>query len=293
MINLTDLAYVRIGTQYLDTQVEFATEIVGLELVERNDTTAYFRADDRRHCVQFVIGEPRALSSAFCVAGPAELEAAAAELTEVGLEVHRGTPEECTERRVKDFISFVEPAGKSVVELVIGQVHTESRPVAFTRPVGITEFGHLGLEAPDVVEAMEFWTTHFNIQVSDWIGSNACLMRFDPVHHKLAVFSDQTGLGHVNFQVGSIDDLMRNWRFLQHHGIEIVMGPGRHPQSTAVFLYFHGPEQVTWEYSFGVREITEDDWVPRYFDTAEPDFIDMWQGLIAGAGKPWSERHPQ
>ena len=117
------------------------------------------------------------------------------------------------------------------------------------------------------------------MKVSDWIGDTACLMRFDPVHHKFAVFRDDTGLAHINFQVASIDDIMRSWHFLEDNGVEIEMGPGRHPQSTAVFLYFKGPEGITWEYSSGVRLIPDDmDWQPRYFDPSEPDFIDMWRG---------------
>lgn len=292
MITLHDLAYVRIGTQDLDTQVEFASEIVGLELVERTATSAFLRADDRRHCVQFVKGTPGQLSSAFSLATGAELDAAHAELHAAGVDVRRGTPKECGERRVRDFIAFTAPGG-STVELVTGQVRLQSRPVAFARQAGITEFGHLGLEAPDVVAAHEFWGEHFNLQVSDWIGTQACLMRFDPVHHKLALFAEETGLGHVNFQVSSIDDIMRSANFLKYHGVDILMGPGRHPQSTAIFLYFTGPEGVTWEYSHGVRRIEEDEgWVPRVFDTNEPDFIDMWKGALATAGQPWKERHP-
>lgn len=291
MIRLNDLAYVRIGTQDLDTQVAFAQEIVGLELVERTDSSAFFRADNRRHVVQFVIGEPRSLSSAFALADDAAVQAAADHLREQGVpEVREGTEAELAERHVTSMVSFRD-TGDNVVELVANQTRLESRPVRFNRPAGITEFGHIGLEAPDVAEAEEFWTTYFNLQVSDRIGTNASLLRFDPVHHKLAVFADSTGLGHVNFQVDSVDDIMRSWRFLEHHGVEIVMGPGRHPQSTAIFLYFNGPEGVTWEYSFGVREIAEDEnWTPRRFDTSEPDFIDMWRGALAGAGTPWSQR---
>ncbi len=81
------------------------------------------------------------------------------------------------------------------------------------------------------------------------------------MHHKLALFNEATGLGHVNFQVGSFDDIMRSWNFLKKQGVKIQMGPGRHPQSTAIFLYFYGPEDVTWEYSFGVREI-HGEWTP-------------------------------
>jgi hypothetical protein len=34
--------------------------------------------------------------------------------------------------------------------------------------------------------------------------------------------------------------------FLVDHGVEIEMGPGRHPESTAIFSYFLGPEGFTW-----------------------------------------------
>src|SRR4029077_3261663 len=81
------------------------------------------------------------------------------------------------------------------------------------------------------------------------------------------------------FQVETIDDVFRNWHFLVEHDVEIEMGPGRHPQSGAIFLYFLGPEGFTYEYSFGVRRIEDDaSWVPRTFDPAEPGSIDMWLG---------------
>ena len=165
------------------------------------------------------------------------------------------------------------------IELVAGQ-QSLGRPVALSRRSGITEFGHVCLDAPDVREAYRFWSGTFNAKVSDWIGDGACLMRIDPVHHKLAVFqADEPGLCHMNFQVAEIDDIFRNWHFLVDNGVTIEMGPGRHPQSTAVFLYFLGPEGFTYEYSFGVRRIEDDAaWTPRYFDPEELGSIDMWLG---------------
>jgi 2,3-dihydroxy-p-cumate/2,3-dihydroxybenzoate 3,4-dioxygenase len=192
--------------------------------------------------------------------------------------VHRGSPAEARSRRVREFIAFDDPFGNRI-ELV-SQQETVARPVAFSRAAGITEFGHLCLDAPDVHEAYRFWSTRFNARVSDWIGDAACLMRIDPVHHKLAVFrGDEPGLCHMNFQVASIDDLFRNWHFLSNENVEIEMGPGRHPQSTAIFVYFLGPEGFTYEYSFGVRRIEDEaSWAPRTFDPSEPGSIDMWLG---------------
>ena len=279
MITLTDVAYVRSGAADLAAATRFATEIVGLELVVPADgNVAYLRADHRHHCLALVQGPSGVIASGFTVADSDALEVAETELERAGLAVHRGSEAEARSRRVREFIAFDDPFGNRI-ELV-SQQETVARPVAFSRAAGITEFGHLCLDAPDVHEAYRFWSTRFNARVSDWIGDAACLMRIDPVHHKLAVFrGDEPGLCHMNFQVATIDDLFRNWHFLSSNNVEIEMGPGRHPQSTAIFLYFLGPEGFTYEYSFGVRRIEDEaSWVPRTFDPDEPGSIDMWLG---------------
>ena len=281
MIELTDIAYVRSGVADLDKAVMFATAIVGLELVppgEADAGVAHLRADARHHCLSLAEGASGVIASGFAVADEDALAAAERELERAGFGVRRGSAAEARSRRVRTFIGFDDPFGNRL-ELVCNQ-ETITRPVAFTRPAGITEFGHLCLDAPDVHEAFRFWSTHFNARVSDWIKDAACLIRIDPVHHKLAVFrADGPGLCHMNFQVETIDDVFRNWHFLVDNGIEIEMGPGRHPQSTAVFLYFLGPEGFTYEYSYGVRRIEDDvAWRPRTFDPDEPGSIDMWLG---------------
>ena len=286
MITLTDIAYVRSGVADLGAAVRFATDIVGLELAAPAETgmtetgVAHLRADHRHHCLALVEGPSGVISSGFAVADSDALAAAETELERGGFRVGRGDPAEARSRRVREFIAFDDPFGNRL-ELV-SQQETITRPVAFTRPAGITEFGHLCLDAPDVHEAYRFWSTRFNARVSDWIGDAACLLRIDPVHHKLAVFrGERPGLCHMNFQVATIDDVFRNWHFLVEQGVEIEMGPGRHPQSTAIFLYFLGPEGFTYEYSFGVRRIEDDAaWVPRTFDPDEVGSIDMWLGPV-------------
>jgi 2,3-dihydroxy-p-cumate/2,3-dihydroxybenzoate 3,4-dioxygenase len=279
MITLTDIAYVRSGVADLDGAVRFATDIVGLELAApAEEGVAHLRADHRHHCLALVAGRSGVIASGFSVADSDALAAAETELERSGFTVHRGTPAQARSRRVREFVAFDDPFGNRL-ELV-SQQETVARPVALTRTAGITEFGHLCLDAPDVHDAYRFWSTRFNARVSDWLGDAACLLRIDPVHHKLAVFQgDGPGLCHMNFQVATLDDVFRNWHFLVDHGVEIEMGPGRHPQSTAIFLYFLGPEGFTYEYSFGVRRIEDDAaWTPRTFDPAEIGSIDMWQG---------------
>lgn len=278
MIELKDIAYVRSGAADLRTAVDFATDIVGLELVEESDGIAYLRADQRHHCLAFVAGESGVISSGFTLRDLDALGDAETELERAGLTVKRGSKEGAKSRHVHEYVAFEDPFGNRV-DLVVGQTMRPT-PVEFNRTAGITEFGHICLDAPDVYEAGRFWTTHFNAKVSDWVTGAACLMRIDPVHHKLAVFrGDRPGLCHINFQVESIDDVMRSWHFLEEKGVEIEQGPGRHPQSTAIFLYFKGPEGLTYEYSYGVRRIEDDAaWTPRWFDPDGPGAIDMWLG---------------
>lgn len=281
MIELVDIAYVRSGAADLAGAVRFATEIVGLELIAREDDTAYLRADHRHHCLCLVGGATGMLGSGFAVRDELALAAAEEELEKAGVRVHRGSAAEARARRVLDFLAFDDPFGNRV-ELVCGQVQV-LRPVGFTRPAGITEFGHVCLDVPDIHAAYEFWSGLFNVRASDWVGDGACLLRIDPVHHKLAFFkADGPGLCHLNLQVDSLDDVMRSWHFLERNDVPIIMGPGRHPQSSAIFLYFQGPEGFTYEYSFGGRLIHDEDaWRARYFDPAEPDAVDLWQGPVA------------
>jgi 2,3-dihydroxy-p-cumate/2,3-dihydroxybenzoate 3,4-dioxygenase len=114
--------------------------------------------------------------------------------------------------------------------------------------------------------------------VSDRIGQ-AALLRIDEVHHRIALFpATHGGVQHINHQVASVDDVMRAWYELKARGVKIVFGPGRHPTSGAVFLYFEGPEGMVFEYSTGVRLITPDEearYQPRQFP-AEPGSFCMW-----------------
>jgi 2,3-dihydroxy-p-cumate/2,3-dihydroxybenzoate 3,4-dioxygenase len=281
VITLTDIAYVRSGAADLEKATRFATEIVGLQRVDTGEPgVAHLRADGRHHSLALVEGPSGVIASAFTVADEDALALAETELEQRGFRVARGDADAARSRHVTRFIAFDDPFGNRV-ELVTGQ-ETMAEPVRLTRPSsGISEFGHMCFDAPDVREAHRFWSTTFNARVSDWIGDNACLMRIDQVHHKLAVFrGDGPGLCHVNFQTATLDDIFRNWNFLRDNGVDIVMGPGKHPTSGSVFLYFRGPEGITYEYATGGRPIDEDTWRARTFDSARPESLDMWRGPV-------------
>jgi 2,3-dihydroxy-p-cumate/2,3-dihydroxybenzoate 3,4-dioxygenase len=273
MIDLHDIRYLRIGTPDLDGAVRFATDIVGLQLVAREGKAAYFRSDKvevrgdtRDHTLVYFEGDPADHTIGFDLIDAADLDKVGAELERAGRPMHLGTRAECDARRVRGFIASSDPSGNKI-EIVAKPFHSGVRYFP-TRDAGITGFSHIGLYTKDAARDEAFWTRICNARVSDWIG-DAALLRIDTAHHSIALFPAQrTGVQHVNHQVEDIDDVMKSWYFLKDKGVKILLGPGRHPLSTAVMLYFRGPDGLCYEYSCGVKHILPDQeaaYRPRQF----------------------------
>ncbi|MFY0635898.1 MAG: VOC family protein [Vannielia sp.] len=274
MISLRDVSYVRMGTRDLEGAEFFARDYLGLEVAERRRGAAYFKSDARAHTLCYFDGDPTDHAVGFEVASEGELEEAAAALEALGHGVHLGTPEEAGLRQVRAFIGFDDPTGNRI-ELAVRPEMSGQRYHG-TRDAGITGFSHVGLCSTDLARDEAFWTKVCNARVSDRIG-DAPLLRIDEVHHTIALFPAQRkGIQHINHQVESADDIQRSFNFLVERDVRMVFGPGRHPTSTAKFLYFEGPDGMVFEYSSGVAEIADELlWRERQFP-AEPKGFCKW-----------------
>ncbi|CDG80902.1 VOC family protein [Janthinobacterium agaricidamnosum] len=273
MINLHDIRYVRLGTRDLATAEHYATTVLGLQVARREANALYLRSDSRDHTLCYFEGDPGDHTTAFEVESGAAFDAAAATLEANNFRIHLGNADECEQRHVRGFLTFQDPTGNKI-DLVLAPHHSGQRYFP-SRDVKITGFSHVGLRTTDPKRDEAFWTTLCSAKVSDWIG-DAPLLRIDDIHHKIALFpSTYAGIQHINHQVESIDELMRAYYILLEKKIAIRFGPGRHPTSGAMFLYFEGTDGLTFEYSTGVRSITEEDertYLPRQFPFAPESF---------------------
>jgi 2,3-dihydroxy-p-cumate/2,3-dihydroxybenzoate 3,4-dioxygenase len=256
MISLLDVSYVRLGTKDLEGAVRFAVDYLGLEVSEHRKGMVSFKSDAREQTLCYFEGNPANQAVAFEVGDKNDLDMAASELERLGYAVRSGTESEAAARHVKGFIAFKDPSGNGI-ELVYRPAHS-GRRYRGGRDAGITGFSHVGLCSSDVTRDERFWTQVCNARVSDRIG-DAPLLRLDEVHHSIALFpSDRTGIQHINHQVETGDDVMRSYQFLKERGVPITFGPGRHPTSSARFLYFEGPDRMVFEYSAGVKSIADE-----------------------------------
>jgi len=279
MIDLLDIRYVRLGTRDLAAADHFARDVIGLELARVDAGARYYRSDDREHTLVYFEGDPKDHTVGFELRHPGALQAAAAELSNRGLAVRAGQADALEQRQVRGLVSFTDLTGNRI-ELVERPLHSGRRYFA-SRDAGITGFSHVGLCSTDAARDEAFWCDVLGARVSDRIG-DAALLRIDPVHHKVALFpTTRAGVQHINHQVAGIDDVMRAWYQLRERGVKIVFGPGRHPTSGAVFLYFEGPDGMVFEYSTGVRHIAPQDEAshrPRQFPSVPSSFC-MWGAL--------------
>jgi len=273
MINLHDIRYVRLGTADIDQARQYATQVLGLQVARSANGAVYFRSDSRDHTLCYYEGDPTETTTAFEINSSAELDHAAQVLEDNGFAVRHGSREEAELRAVAELIHFRDPSGNQI-ELVLAP-HAYGGRYFPSRDAGITGFSHIGLRTTNAKRDEAFWTQLANARVSDRIG-DAPLLRIDEVHHKIALFpSAHPGVQHINHQVESIDDVMRAYYFLRERGIRILFGPGRHPTSGAVFLYFEGPDGMTYEYSTGVSHIAPEQEAthhPRQFPLALSSF---------------------
>lgn len=264
MIELRDVVYCRLGTTDLAGAEWYAVNILGLEVAERRRGAVYFKSDARAHTLCYFEGDPTDQMTAFEIGTAQDLQTAGATLESLGHDVYYGTRAECEARMVREFIRFRDPTG-NVIEFVL-RPETTGIDYHGSRNAGITGFSHVGLCSSDLARDEHFWTSVCNARVSDRIG-DAPLMRLGTIHHSIALFPyHRAGIQHINHQVGSTDDIQRSFHFVRENQVNITFGPGAHPTSSAEFLYFTGPEGMTFEYSTGVREIHDEPaWRDRQF----------------------------
>jgi 2,3-dihydroxy-p-cumate/2,3-dihydroxybenzoate 3,4-dioxygenase len=170
-----------------------------------------------------------------------------------------------------------DPGSGAVHQLYVREI--ESRGTAGSGHTKIQRLGHVVLATPTPETSVKFFCETLGFRESDRIEGRTTFLRPFPTrfHHGLGIAqADRPRFHHVNLMVTEIDDIGRALHRLRSNSVRIVFGPGRHPVSGSVFLYFLDPDGLTVEYSFGMEEFEEvEPRTPRQWP-AEPSSVDTW-----------------
>jgi 2,3-dihydroxy-p-cumate/2,3-dihydroxybenzoate 3,4-dioxygenase len=245
MIAIEQLRYVRLGTRDLAASVNFARQVLGLELVRQTDRMAHLRSDHRDPSLTYTT-DAHGHALALELRDIESLDAAEKVLTEAGYAVERGTAEQCSERKVTAFIAIDDQRGPQI-ELVVRPLTSGWRYFP-SRDAGVTGLAAVALRSSRPEADLRLWTKLLDGTISDRVG-DAAYIGFDEVHHRVAVHpAEQSGLLAVEFAVESVDQLMQNWYFLGNSQVKIAHGPGRRPTSGQLFVTFYGPDDVLYSF---------------------------------------------
>ena len=165
-------------------------------------------------------------------------------------------------RRIADELLFRADAAAAAVEdpdgreiwLVVTQPGTAATDGA--HPLAPRRIGHVVLWTP-AQEAAERFYGLLGFDITDRTNAGMSFLRCNADHHSLALMKSvrgKTGLQHIAFDVGSLDNVMRNFARLRGLEVECAWGVGRHGPGNNVFSYYTDPAGNYIEY-YGEMEL--------------------------------------
>ena len=279
MASVTQLGYLGIGVSRLDEWEKFATDVLGLQVV--NDPAGgslFLRMDENHH--RFIVNGGGNDDVAFVgweVADQNSLRQLTAQLKNAGVDVVEGSPDEANSRRVAELIKFDDPSGIAT-EAYYGPLLTFEKP--FKSPRAISRFitgqmglGHIVIRIDDSARSLTFYRDVLGMRVSDFIDLKMrrgrptddlrlTFMHCNPRHHSVAFGEIPTRkrLLHFMLQVGQLDDVGSTLYLAQDLGVEITSTLGRHTNDHMVSFYMRSPSGFEIEYGFGARTVDDSVW---------------------------------
>lgn len=283
MLRYQRLVRVELNVTNLDRSRQFYEEVVGLTPIGLNadGSASFLCGTDDCLVVLHESAVPGFRSIALSLEDESAFDELRRQLSEHKVAYDVVRTEECDAHGLVSAWRIAEPNTSAAFEFCLPRGSQLVR--RFTPTVAqIQRIGHVVFCTPRRAEAVTFMQEVLGFATSDDIDGVITLMRPppNPYHHGVGVgIGPRHGLHHVNFMVSAIDDIGAAMNRFKRAGVPIVFGPGRHPASESVFLYFLDPDGLTLEYSFGMEEFSEvSPREPRVLPPV-PESIDGWGGI--------------
>jgi 2,3-dihydroxy-p-cumate/2,3-dihydroxybenzoate 3,4-dioxygenase len=280
-IRFKRLGYVALNVTDLDASRAFYTDIVGLTPEPSPAGVVLLRCSGRRVNVMLNQAKAPGLKRiGWQMESAKALAAARAHFAAIGLSPTEVDPAEAAVVGIGEAFRISEPTTGATFEFY-AEMADAPTPFAPTH-TQISRLGHVVLNSTDREATERFLREEMNFEVSDRVEGMVSFMRCfpNPLHHSLGVGqSPAAGLNHVNFMVTDLDDVGRANNRMKTNSVPIVYGPGRHPPSDSVFLYFLDPDGMTVEYSYGMEEFAETGAREARLLPPSLESVDYWGGV--------------
>ena len=261
------LGYVGIGASDLTDWTDFATNWLGMQMVERGNACRAFRMDDRKQ--RLVVDRSLADGEryfGFEVADRAALDGLAARLEAAGVAVRREPTALADQRCVRELISFADPGGNRLEAFwgaaIADEAFRPGRAISGFRtgPLGM---GHAVFHVKNIDDLFGFYHDVLGFGVSDYILTpfRAYFMHVNSRHHTVALIeTGKQDLHHLMVELFSLDDVGQGYDIALGEPGRIATTLGRHPNDTVTSFYLRSPSGFMLEYGWGGKEVTPGNW---------------------------------
>src|SRR5215471_3453276 len=261
------LGYVGIRAKELDDWGTYGTRLLGLQRIDKSETTLAFRMDDRKQ--RIIVDADGGEGIGFLgweVEGPAALDALARRLEQRGVHVAEGSSALADERRVKDLIVFDDPSGNRVEAFHGGETTSDpflpGRSISGFRtgPLGL---GHVVLQVAHVDPVLAFYRDILGFHLSDYYSHPfmAFFLHVNPRHHSLAfIQTGQSAVHHIMMELFSFDDVGQGYDLAMVEEGRLATTLGRHTSDFLTSFYTWTPSGFMVEYGWGGRLIDPATW---------------------------------
>ena len=244
MIQVRRVAHATLSTPDLDKQVDYWTQIVGLNVVARDAKRAVLATMLGQEAVVLEKGDHADLARiAFQVAPGSDLADIGTTLNKAGV-AHELRAD--VTPGVKKAVTFTDPKG-TVVELFAEYAFHPHAPA--TAGVNPLKLGHVASRVTDVAKVAKFYEEILGFRVSDWVGDHFVFMRCSVDHHAVNfVRYDTPRLHHVAFEVKDWAEVQRSCEILARNKIQLVWGPLRHIVGHNIAAYHRNSDDLRVEF---------------------------------------------
>ncbi|WP_316203188.1 VOC family protein [Bradyrhizobium sp. SZCCHNS3051] len=269
-MEITALGYIGIKSSQAEQWGRMATELLGMQRVDRAASVQAYRMDDRKQRLIVDGSADGGLAvMGWEVGDAAALARLASRLDDNGVKVARGSQALADERHVSELICFQDPAGNTIEVFwgaaVASDPFRPGRPISGFRtgPLGM---GHVVLNVEDVEPMLRFYRDLLGFKVSDF-GLTPYKLYFFHVngrHHSFAmVGSGRRTLHHFMVELGSLDDVGQGYDLAQLDEGRVAYTLGRHTNDHMTSFYVDTPSGFFIEYGWGGRVIDPATWQPH------------------------------
>ncbi|MGB5948343.1 MAG: VOC family protein [Parvibaculum sp.] len=273
MVQVTELGYMGLGVKNLAQWKDFASKILGLEVTDEGESgRCYFRMDYWHH--RFIVDEDGTDDLnylGFRVAGTEEFRQMHRQLTEAGIKVHIGSPEEADERRVLEVMKLNDASGFPIEIFHGPQVQADKPFHPGRRMHGRFKTGDGGLGHLIQRETVGFEKTYEFYRLLGMRGGveykialpglprpfELMFLHCNSRDHTLAFGPPgEKRINHLMIEVENFDDVGLAYEVVQQNNIPIAIAPGRHANDHMYSFYFLNPSGWMCEIGWGARAAT-------------------------------------